>query len=98
MLCWSTSFFVTDEAYFFRTILISSILIFSILFSGSRLKISMITAIDEKDELDRKRELDEVSFLIDDYWRFQVINQLCQAVAELKAYILTRRNLLTCID
>jgi hypothetical protein len=34
----------------------------------SRWEISMITTIDEKSsELDEKRELDEVSFLIDDY-------------------------------
>jgi hypothetical protein len=75
MFCWSTIFFLTDEAYFSRAILISSILmfailIFSILFSililftiliDSRLKIAMITTIDEKDELD------EMSFLINDY-------------------------------
>jgi hypothetical protein len=64
MLCWSTIFFLTDEAYFSRTILISSILIFailifSILFSilifstiliDSRLEIAMITTIDENDK------------------------------------------------
>jgi hypothetical protein len=103
MLFWSTFIFLTDEAYFFCTILISSILIFSILiFSiliNSRWKISMITTIDEiNNELDEKRELDEVSFLINDYWRFQVINQLCQIIAEFKACVLTCRDLLTCID
>jgi hypothetical protein len=60
---------MTDEAYFSRTILISSILIFSIfsILIDSRLNISMIATIDEKDELDEKKELDEMSFLIDDY-------------------------------
>jgi glucan phosphoethanolaminetransferase (alkaline phosphatase superfamily) len=99
MLCWSTFFFLTDKAYFFRTILISSNLMFSMLFSNSRLKISMIATIDEvKNELDEKRELDEMNFLISCYWRFQIINQLCQNVVRLKACTLTCRNFLTCID
>jgi hypothetical protein len=46
-------------------------LIFSALFSvliDSGLKIAMITTVGEKSsELDEKRELDEMSFLIDDY-------------------------------
>jgi hypothetical protein len=99
MLCWSTFFFLTDEAYFSRTTLISSVLLPSVLSSGPKLKIPMIAAVGEvSNELDKKRELDEVSFLISCYWRFQIINQLCQVVARLKACLLTCRDLLTCID
>jgi hypothetical protein len=111
MFCWSTLFFLTNEAYFLCTILTSSILIFSIMIfsilfliliftilTDSKWKISMITTIDEWSELDEKRELDEVSFLINNYWRFQIINQLCQNLARFKACILTCRNLLTCIS
>jgi hypothetical protein len=61
---------MTDEAYFFRTFLISSVLIFSISSTliDSRLKISMVTAIGEKSsELGEKRGLDGMSFLIDGY-------------------------------
>jgi hypothetical protein len=112
MLRWSTFFFLTDEAYFSRTTLISSILIFSILIFSilfsiliftilidSKWKISMITTIDEmNNEFDEKRKFDEVSFLINDYWRFQVINWFCQNVVRFKTCILTCRNFLTCID
>jgi hypothetical protein len=46
---------------------LSSVLIFTIL-TDSGWKISMITTIGEmSSELDEKRELDEMSFLIDDY-------------------------------
>jgi hypothetical protein len=79
MFCWSTFFFLTYKAYFTRTTLMSSILMFSMLFSiliftiltDSKWKISMITTIDEQSELD------EMRFLINDYWRFQIINQFC---------------------
>jgi hypothetical protein len=104
---WLTFFFLTNEAYFSRTILISSILmssilIFSILIFSILIDFEVKNFDDNDDRWKKwtrwKRKLDEMSFLINCYWRFQIVDQFCQIIAKFKAYIWTCRNLLTCID